>query len=573
MEILASVYVILLFVNAVIELGLASYAWQHRQKAGVHSFIGFVLLAFGLTLSSLLTAVSISPLWRTFWQAQIRYLVLSFIPVFTLTFATAYTGRQRWLTWQNKLLISIVPIVIQLVNWFGNTNAIASELVFSQYGRFYLLDTYTRGAWFWIHTGYIYILLAIVFFLLIKNIFQQTQLYQHQSRLLLAGMAMPVIANFLATFEVFNLPQWDWTAISFTLTAVFWGRAFFRYNLLNIMPVARDAVMESMEDAVIVLDTEKRVVDLNPAAQRLIGRPFKDVIGHSALYLFENSPGLLTKFHAVSSAETEIEVSNKTYDLRISTLLKNNNRPMGQLVVLRDITTRKQEEIERERLISELDAYAHTVAHDLKSPLALIIGYSDIALLTPELPNILQEPMQTIMQTSRKMSDIVNELLLLSTVRTEQQLNLTPLPMHEIMTEVLGRMKKQIRESNTQLQLPNSWPTAIGYAPWVEEIWVNYLSNAIKYGGSPPHIEFGATSLPNNTTQFWVQDNGYGLNEEEQSALFTPFTRLEQTKPHIKGHGLGLSIVQRIITKLNGEAGVTSQIGEGSRFYFTLPEE
>ena len=113
------------------------------------------------------------------------------------------------------------------------------------------------------------------------------------------------------------------------------------------------------------------------------------------------------------------------------------------------------------------------------------------------------------------------------------------------------------------------WPIASGYAPWIEEVWVNYVSNAIKYGGRPPHIELGATRQANDTIRFWVRDNGGGLTLEEQSRLFTAFTRLHQARA--KGHGLGLSIVKRIIEKLGGTVGVESEIGAGSTFYFILP--
>jgi signal transduction histidine kinase len=109
-------------------------------------------------------------------------------------------------------------------------------------------------------------------------------------------------------------------------------------------------------------------------------------------------------------------------------------------------------------------------------------------------------------------------------------------------------------------------------------VWVNYVSNALKYGGRPPHLEFGGELLPivsnsnvitSRPARFWVKDNGPGLTPEEQARLFTPFERLSQVK--VSGHGLGLSIVKRIVEKLGGTVGVESAAGHGSTFYFTLP--
>jgi signal transduction histidine kinase len=103
----------------------------------------------------------------------------------------------------------------------------------------------------------------------------------------------------------------------------------------------------------------------------------------------------------------------------------------------------------------------------------------------------------------------------------------------------------------------------------VEEIWVNYLSNALKYSGRPPHIVLGAARQPDRRVRFWVQDNGRGIHPEDQAKLFMPFSQLSQAQT--EGHGLGLSIVQRIVEKLGGEVDVESEPGQGSTFSFILP--
>jgi signal transduction histidine kinase len=133
----------------------------------------------------------------------------------------------------------------------------------------------------------------------------------------------------------------------------------------------------------------------------------------------------------------------------------------------------------------------------------------------------------------------------------------------------MQRLAYMIDECSAEITLPDSWPIALGYGPWVEEVWVNYLSNALKYGGQPPRIEVGATVQADGTVRFWVCDNGPGLASEEQARLFTPSTRFDQVRA--KGHGLGLSIVRRIVRKLGGQVGVESEIGQGSIFSFTLP--
>lgn len=235
---------------------------------------------------------------------------------------------------------------------------------------------------------------------------------------------------------------------------------------------------------------------------------------------------------------------------------------------------------------AELDAFAHTVAHDLKTPLTALIGFGSLleqraARWTPEK---IAQNAGRITQTGHKMTRIIHELLLLASVRKADEIALAPLDMTAIIEETLARFGDQLVEANAELRLPETWPTALGYAPWVEEVWVNYLSNALKYGGTPPRVELGFSILdfglpiveapakiqnPQSKIVFWVQDNGPGLTPEQQRQLFAEFTRLAETRA--QGHGLGLSIVQRIVVKLGGEVGVESEMGRGSRFWFTLP--
>jgi signal transduction histidine kinase len=170
------------------------------------------------------------------------------------------------------------------------------------------------------------------------------------------------------------------------------------------------------------------------------------------------------------------------------------------------------------------------------------------------------------------MSSVIDELLLLAEVR-KADVRMQPVDMAGIVDAARKRLQPVIEQHQADITLPDTWPTVLGYGPWVEQVWVNYLSNAIKYGGDPPRIELGTNAAPdadlaNGHVRFWVRDNGPGLTEEEQEQLFAPFTRLGDR--HTEGHGLGLSIVRRIVEKLDGEVGVESSRGEGTTFHFTL---
>ncbi len=228
------------------------------------------------------------------------------------------------------------------------------------------------------------------------------------------------------------------------------------------------------------------------------------------------------------------------------------------------------------RLNAELAAYDHTVAHDLKKPLAIIRPSAELLAdaydtLTPEQ---IQGRATSIAQAARKMDSIINSLLLL-TETSQKDAPIQPLDMSQIIQEARTYLEERITHHHAHIHAPASWPPVLGYAPWVEAVWANYLSNALKYGcangNRSAHIDIGAEPDPKTPSmvRHWVRDYGPGLTSEEQAQLFTPFERLSQT--HIAGHGLGLSIVLRIVKKLGGEVGVESAPGEGSTFWFTLP--
>jgi len=220
--------------------------------------------------------------------------------------------------------------------------------------------------------------------------------------------------------------------------------------------------------------------------------------------------------------------------------------------------------------IAELDAFAHTVAHDLKNPLSLIIGFTELLVLDQETMDLEQrsELLQNVLKSGYKAVNIIDELLLLSSVR-KQDVPLQAVNMGRVISNACKRLNLLIADSKATITQPEQWPTALGYAPWLEEVWINYLSNAMKYGGKPPQIEVGAAEQFDNMIRFWVKDNGHGLTPTQQSMLFAEFTRLDEIRAD--GHGLGLSIVRRIIDKLGGGVGVESESGVGSTFYFTLP--
>ena len=225
---------------------------------------------------------------------------------------------------------------------------------------------------------------------------------------------------------------------------------------------------------------------------------------------------------------------------------------------------------------ADLHIFAGAVAHELKESISTLIGFAE---LLEEYHDTMSEAeiqlsLKNIRKKGRKAAAVIDDLFKLAET-CHHEVKLVPLDMTSIVGEALDQLAYLIEDSHAEIVLPESWPTALGYGPWVERIWVNYVSNAIKYGGSPPRLELGAeVETPERTTtrpatvRFWVRDNGQGIPQRIQERLFVSCTRLPNDQ--IEGHGLGLSIVHRIVEKLGGEVGVWSEKDQGSTVYFTL---
>ena len=262
----------------------------------------------------------------------------------------------------------------------------------------------------------------------------------------------------------------------------------------------------------------------------------------------------------------------------------DDDEVLGFAALVYDISLRKRME-ERLRHQTDmlqaqnldLDAFAHTVAHDLKDSIHTFIGgssalrkeYHELEEQIDSLPHSrMAKHLDILVRTGFKLSNIIDELLILAQVK-KKKVHREPIEMSKVVDEALQRLEHLIEYRQAEITQPDSWPEAIGYGPWIEEVWVNYISNAIKYGGRPLCIKVGAEAPSDGKTRFWVRDNGHGLRQEELETLFSPFEQMNQVST--EGYGLGLSIVQRIIEKLDGEVGVESEFGQGSVFFFTLP--
>ncbi|RME75323.1 MAG: GAF domain-containing protein [Chloroflexi bacterium] len=206
----------------------------------------------------------------------------------------------------------------------------------------------TYGPWFFVHSAYSYLLLLIGTMAVILMLVRSPHLYRLQAAVLLTAVAVPWLGNGLYLSGASPLPHLDLTPFAFTLSGLMFAWGLFRLRLFDIIPVARRAVIDGLQDAVMVLDPQNRVVDLNPVALQIINAAPEQVFGQPVERVLANYAEFLEKYRGQTNLFDEITLERDgqvyCYELRISPLLDNRGEAIGRIVTLHDVTSRRQAE-------------------------------------------------------------------------------------------------------------------------------------------------------------------------------------------------------------------------------------
>jgi len=332
---------------AAISGALAIYTWRNRKTAGATPFsiMLFILFQWGASYIMELAATDIQT--KIVWEI-IKFVGVVFTPVAWMVFAFEYTGRKTWINHRRLAFLSIIPlttIIILITN--GSHGLFRASRSLANEGGFLLLDT-TNGPWFWVHAAYTYALITIGLVLIIRALLRWPAQYRGQMLMILLATLAPVIANIITVFQIIPILI-DLTPYAFTVTGVGMAYALFRHRLLDIAPIARDIVIDGMKDGMIVSDVNGRVVDINLAAQKIIGLSGEDhPIGKQLADILSRWPDLVERYRGVLEAEDEVSIgegdAKRWYELNLSTLLDENKLMIGRVITARDITDRKQAE-------------------------------------------------------------------------------------------------------------------------------------------------------------------------------------------------------------------------------------
>jgi diguanylate cyclase (GGDEF)-like protein/PAS domain S-box-containing protein len=335
--------------TAVLAVAVALVARPRRARPGAASLIWFMAAVAEWSLGSAFEYGAVGIPAKVFWS-KIEYLGTVSSPVFILLFALEYNRLEQWLTPRRVALLFVVPLVtLALAATNGRHGLIWSGFAPSPVGDNLLV--YRHGPAYWVGLfGYTYLLLLLTTGLLVRATLRFPLPYRRQSQVILAGGLVPWVGNLVYNLGLSPVPGLDLTPFLLLASGLAFAWGIFGFSLFDLAPIARDALVEAMSDGVLVLDTKDRVLDLNPAARHLLGLAADVALGRPVGEVLSAWPILraVLRTAGVSWAE-RVELpparpGGDFWEMDVSPVRDRRGRDTGRLVVVRDITARKQDE-------------------------------------------------------------------------------------------------------------------------------------------------------------------------------------------------------------------------------------
>jgi len=354
-------YFVLLILSGFISLNLVFYIWWkfwHEKRVKPARIFAFLMASVTIwTFASALALINPNPTQTYFWE-QFKYIGILFIPPSWIIFSLQWTGRKNWL---NKRKISIIYAIslIFLILIFTDSlhHLIWRNIEYIQIGT-YLDTSVIHGMGWWLILAYSYFLILIGTFYLVKGLLTLKNIYRKQAIILLLGSLIPWIANAIYALNIGIIPNIDFSPSTFIFTALAFSWGFSQFRLIDVVPVARDAVFENMNDPVFVLDIKNRIIDITPAAQKILKCNASEVIGKKVEDAFPDQHNFIKQLGYSKESQVEVclykENQEFCFDMQITPLYNSDDNFNGRIIVLRDITKRKEAE---ERLRKSEAAY------------------------------------------------------------------------------------------------------------------------------------------------------------------------------------------------------------------------
>ncbi|QIB75804.1 PAS domain S-box protein [Halogeometricum borinquense] len=568
MVVVTNVYPALLLVAVAISVTLCVMTWRRSVTGSVAfslNMLAVTLWLVGHTAEVMATSEALIRYW-----ANVQWVAAIVVAPTWFLFVMAYLGKDQWIEPKRLAVLAVEPVVMLLLLVTNN--------------QFHLLwdephiDTVTLG---WLfgetvtlaaaepavgtlaHVAFSYTLLFVGSLYLVRLALASASVYRWQSAAVLLGVSVPWVASAAALSDATSI---DLTPVAFSVTGVALSFGLIRYRLLDLVPVARDAVVENLNDSVIVFDRHGRIVDVNDAALAFTDLDEPDVIGASAAEVFTEYTDLIERYQGVEDMREEIEIEHegveRHYEVDLTPITGRDGSRVGTLTVCRDITERRRRERELERKNNQLERFASVVSHDLRNPLQVATGNVELARETRS-----DDRLDRVEDALARMDQIIDDMLELTRVDGDSietsAVNIDSVSNAAWRNVATGDAALTV-EAETVVEADRDR---------LVQLLENLFRNAVEHGSSgetsEPAVEAdggGSLRVWVGTTEngFFVADNGPGIPVTERDTVFEAGHTTGSD-----GTGLGLSIVSQIANVHGWDVSVGESRAGGARFELT----
>ncbi len=589
-----------------VSAGVALVAWRRRDMAGAGE-LALLMLAVGWwLLASALEAASPDLSLKVAWTV-VAYPGIECAPVAYLLFVFAWTRQNGWLTRPRMALLMVVPAVSVAMAATNQWHHLLWPTV-SLVDAWGATAVYEHGPWFWIEAAYAYCLIGVGLMALVVAIYRYPIAYAARIRLVIIASAVPAVASAAYSAGLGASVHADLSSVAFAISGVLGAWAVLRSRLLDIIPVAWSTLVDSLVDAVVVLNPERRIVALNMSATNLLGVG-GEALGQDFDFALHGFPDLVSLSRQVDEHEAEISIepsqpgtagaqiptipsaSARWLKVRVTRISDGRGLHIGWLVTLRDVTERRAFEAQRraaEAREIELEArlrqsakmeavgqLAGGVAHDFNNLLTAIRGFAELHLVDHPVGDPGRDDVIEIERAAERATELTRSLLAFGR-RTE--VRPTPIDLAEVASDAVVLLRRLVGEHIVvRLDVTTRAACVLADRVQIDQVLLNLAANArdAMPGGGILAIAVKAADLGIGFVEahpgahvgshvlLEVSDSGVGMDEATQAHLFEPFFT---TKPPGLGTGLGLASVYGIVKQAEGYIDVESSPGEGSVF-------
>lgn len=566
------------FASSILSFELAMHAWTKRRNAYSNAFFGVMLLAGCWSLFSGLHLM-VGDFETKVLISDIKFLFILPLPVTWVLMAAWFTGINvdRKLAWALFLLPAVTLALIATNGWHHlvfESNRPFEQENFTTIAREY-------GPWFWVNMGYAYLMILVGFAFFLRKVLKSRGHVRIQALIMMIGSALPLLSNALYFMGPGAFLFLDWTPVSFSFSGVFFFLGMFRYRLLDLMPIAREMIIGSMDDGAIITDPQGHILEINDATGRFLAGEQDATTGRLITRVLPFIEPVWNRSGEEASVRIEIPWNDSGEDrwlvVRIRDVVNDADILQGKLILLRDVTERKKGEIQlleskqRTEELSRLkSAFLSNMSHDVRTPLSGIIGLADV--LIEETEGDHKELAEMIRTSGDRLLKLLNSILSVSHLSSGTlDQNIEPTDLVGLCQKVLVQYERETDTKGLELRtlFPDTRVMCDLDPAHLAHALSHIMDHAVRFtdSGSIEMEVRPSASAP----EIRITDTGRGFDQRFVASIDEPLDTLSLAEFGLdKGSGLGLRVAHGLIAESGGQLIMDSKPGQGSTFLIRL---